>query len=120
MISYKKSAARIFSIHNFRTNLHCRYNFLLNHFIRLTASQSLYGTLPLLSGCVVRTAQMPACSPFFYRNRSCPPSLTLHQLTVFSPVQQWHQSAEYAPMHLAECVPVPAKYRQKAHSDQRP
>src|SRR5699024_9584303 len=88
--------------------------------IRLTASQYLYGTSPLLSGCVVHTSQTPAYNPFFYRSRSCLQSSALHQRTVFSPVQQWHQSAEYVPMHQAECVQVPTKYRQKAHSDQRP
>src|SRR5699024_9742835 len=87
---------------------------------RLTASQSLYGTSPLLSGCVVHTSQMPAYTPFFYRSRSCHLSSARHQRTVFSPVQRCHQSAEYAPMHQAECVQVPAKYLQKAHSDQRP
>ena len=51
--------------------------------IRLTASQSLYGTSPLLSGCAVHTSQTPAYSPFFYRSRSCHPSSAWHQQTVF-------------------------------------
>ncbi len=48
-----KTTAGIFATITFATNLHCRYNFLINRYIRqifiirLTASQSLYGTSPL-------------------------------------------------------------------------